>query len=126
MVQRNAIKKHILKFLWVYFCLAGPSLLAQVRIEVEILSPVLDANKPLFIALDYNNWNPGDPAYVLTKVKDNNYYIVLDDAPPSFEYKFTQGSWILVEGTPSGEGLPNRSFDINSAKTKLVQAKILG
>lgn len=126
MVLKNTYKEHFLKALCVFICLMGQSLFAQVRIEVEVLSPFLDANKPLFIALDYNKWNPGDPAYKLTKVKENEYYIDLSDAPASFEYKFTQGSWILVEGTPSGEGLPNRNFDINSAKTKLVEVKILG
>jgi AraC-like DNA-binding protein len=126
MVLKKAFNQQFLKTLLVFLYLGLRSGSAQVRIEVEVLSPFLDTNKPLYIALDYNKWNPGDPAYKLSKIKDNQYFIELVDAPPSFEYKFTQGSWILVEGTPSGEGLPNRSFDKNSVKSNVVNAKILG
>lgn len=122
----NTFRIHFLKMLLIYFCFWSQYGAAQVKIEVEVLSPFLDANKPLFIAVDYNNWNPGDPSFILNKEKENLYSIVLENAPTSFEYKFTQGSWILVEGTPSGEGLPNRSYDINVSKTNTVKAKILG
>lgn len=126
MVLKNTFSPHLSKMLCFYFFFLSQLISAQVKIEVEVLSPFLDANKPLFVALDYNKWNPGDPAYILNKEKDNLYSIVLENVPSSFEYKFTQGSWMLVEGTPSGEGLPNRSFDINVTKSNIVKAKILG
>jgi hypothetical protein len=126
MAFNNTFRIHFLKMLFVYFCFLSQIVTAQVRIEVEVLSPFLDANKPLFIAVDYNKWNPGDPSYILNKEKNNVYSIVLENTPTSFEYKFTQGSWMLVEGTPSGEGLPNRSFDVNVTKSKIIKTSILG
>lgn len=126
MVLKNTFSPHLSKMLCFYFFFLSQLISAQVKIEVEVLSPFLDANKPLFVALDYNKWNPGDPAYILNKEKENLYSIVLENVPSSFEYKFTQGSWMLVEGTPSGEGLPNRSFDRNVTKSSIVKAKILG
>jgi AraC-like DNA-binding protein len=126
MAFNNTFRIHFLKIPLTYFCFLSLTLAAQVKIEVEVLSPFLDANKPLFIALDYNKWNPGDPSYILNKERNNVYAIVLENAPTSFEYKFTQGSWMLVEGTPSGEGLPNRSFDVNVAKSNHVKTSILG
>ncbi len=126
MVLNNTFSLHFYKMLCLYFFFLSQIVSAQVKIEVEVLSPFLDANKPLFVALDYNKWNPGDPAYILKKENENLYSIVLENVPSSFEYKFTQGSWMLVEGTPSGEGLPNRSFDRNVTKSNIVRAKILG
>jgi AraC-like DNA-binding protein len=126
MVLKNTFSPHLFKMLCFYFFFLSQLISAQVKIEVEVLSPFLDANKPLFVALDYNKWNPGDPVYILNKEKENLYSIVLENVPSSFEYKFTQGSWMLVEGTPSGEGLPNRSFDRNVSKSNIVRTKILG
>lgn len=126
MVLKNTFSPHLSKMLCFYFFFLSQLISAQVKIEVEVLSPFLDANKPLFVALDYNKWNPGDPVYILNKEKENLYSIVLENVPSSFEYKFTQGSWMLVEGTPSGEGLPNRSFDRNVSKSNIVRTKILG
>lgn len=102
------------------------SLKAQLKIEVEVVAPLVDPNKPLYLALDFDKWNPGDTKYILKKESDKIYSITLENPPPSFEYKFTQGSWMIVEGTPGGEGLPNRNYDAKSSSSHLVKTAILG
>lgn len=99
---------------------------AQTKIEVEVLAPLINPDKPLYIALDYNNWNPGDSKYILKKESDKVYSILLENAPASFEFKFTQGSWMYVEGTPDGQSLPNHSFDRTVQKGNFQKTSILG
>ncbi|MCP9766487.1 helix-turn-helix domain-containing protein [Lacihabitans sp. LS3-19] len=99
---------------------------AQLKIEVEVVSPLIDPNRPLYLAVDYNKWNPSDPKFILKKESDNIYSIVLDNPPAAFEYKFTQGSWMIVEGTPESEGLPNRNYDAKSNTTNFIKTAILG
>ena len=43
------------------------SLKAQLKIEVEVVAPLVDPNKPLYLALDFEKWNPGDTKYILKK-----------------------------------------------------------
>ncbi|MBK6976722.1 MAG: hypothetical protein IPH28_06060 [Cytophagaceae bacterium] len=99
---------------------------SQTKIEVEVLPPLLNPDKPIFIALDYNNWNPGDSKYMLKKESEKVYSIVLENSPASFEYKFTQGTWMYVEGTPDGQSLPNHSFDRTVQKGNFQKTSILG
>ena len=99
---------------------------AQVRVEVELVATPLLPDNPLFIAVDFNNWNPGDPRFALKKGENNKYYIELEDAPDKFEYKFTQGTWMLVEGTPQGETLPNRTYERTINPSGLISNTIIG
>jgi AraC-like DNA-binding protein len=99
---------------------------AQVKIEVELLIPPMAADKPLYIALDFNNWNPGDEQYKLTKITDKKYLIALENTPARFDYKITQGSWMYVEGTSDGHNVSNHVFDSKVNDRKLVTTKILG
>jgi AraC-like DNA-binding protein len=99
---------------------------AQVKIEVELEAMPLSAEKPLFIALDYNNWNPGDVQYKLTKVNNTKYFIILENAPAKFDFKITQGSWMYVEGMADGHSITNHTFDTAINKDKLLVSKVLG
>ncbi len=73
---------------------------------------------PVFIAGDFQGWDPGDPACQLTGVGGLVYEITLDlttGAPIGF--KFTRGSWATVEKGPNGEEIPNRTHTVTGAET---------
>lgn len=118
------------KTLWILILLTifmgGYNVFAQIQIKVKIKATPLQKDQPIFIALDYNNWEPGDIKYKLNKDNDSTYKITLTNTPSVFEYKFTQGSWLFVEGTPEGESLPNRTFNLNTQSTNQIEANILG
>lgn len=73
------------------------------------------ANTPpadtVYIAGDFQGWNPGSPAHALTRQPDGRWSITLD-LPDSVEiqFKFTRGTWARVEKGPSGEEIPNRRY----------------
>jgi AraC-like DNA-binding protein len=109
------------------FLLVSHGVFSQnLKIEVEVFGPLLEPSKDIFIALDYNQWHPGDSKYRLKREGGNLYSVELINPPSVFEYKFTQGTWMFVEGTPDGQSLPNRSYDnkINVATT--LKTSILG
>lgn len=83
---------------------------AGLRIEIVEVPPLLLTDKPVYLASSLNNWNPGDPNYVLQKSIDGHYYIDLP-VTYAFEYKFTQGSWTTVEGREDGLPIVNRRYD---------------
>lgn len=70
------------------------------------------ATKPdkLYIATDLNEWNPRNAEYKLKKQNDSTFIISLPLPKKGFEFKFTQGTWGLTEGTSRGEPIINRRF----------------
>jgi AraC-like DNA-binding protein len=106
------------------FLLVKSIVFAQIKLEVELALPLQLPNQPLYVATSYDNWDPGNSENILKKIDETHYAILLKNAPDSFEYKFTQGSWMSVEGTPAGENLPNRVFQNNGNGS--IQNKLLG
>ncbi len=73
---------------------------------------------PVFIAGDFQGWNPGDPAYQLADLGGLVYEITLDlTVGPTIEFKFTRGDWSTVEKGPNGEEIPNRTHAVTGAET---------
>jgi len=76
------------------------------------------ASAPIYVAGTFNNWNPGDPAFTLSRQADGLYAITLPAAVNGkVEFKFTLGSWDKVEVDSSGRDVPNRSFTFPDSGT---------
>jgi predicted alpha/beta superfamily hydrolase len=67
-------------------------------------------DRAIYITGNFNNWNPKDSGYQLTKLDSENYFIEIEDAilPDIIEYKFTKGGWENVELDQYGNITPNR------------------
>jgi hypothetical protein len=86
--------------------------MAQVRLEVVATMPLPIQNGSLFMAVDFNNWQPGDDNFKLKKQSDSLYYIDLPrNTPAYFEYKITQGNWRIVESRANGRSRSNHVYD---------------
>lgn len=68
------------------------------------------ANEPLYIAGNFNDWNPEDEKYKLTKNQNGTYSIQVPKQAGTIEYKFTRGGWWREEVDELGEPIPNRQF----------------
>jgi AraC-like DNA-binding protein len=103
------------------------SVLSQIRIEVVQLPPLLVKEGKLYMVGSFNNWNPGDPQYAMQRSSNGHYWIDLPDNLDSFEYKFTQGNWVLTEGSGIGGIRSNRRYDKATEKNpKYIEAVIEG
>ena len=84
---------------------------AQLTINVTSVPPSTPQGDEIYIAGNFNNWNPGHASYVLTNNGNGTYSITFTPATGTIEYKFTRGSWATVEGNSSGGYIPNRTFN---------------
>lgn len=80
------------------------------RLEVTV-PDTLPANAEIYVAGSFNDWEPGERRYRLSKQADGTYEITLPDLPAGpMEFKFTLGSWTHVEVDDAGNDLGNREI----------------
>lgn len=102
------------------------SIVSQVTLKVVStpqLTPLLDT---IYVAGNFNNWNPADPAYRLQLNGAGEWEINLNiPAGTALEYKFTRGfDWSTVEGTDLGGFIPNRTLIASNGQ--IAQHSIAG
>jgi len=89
-------------------------LLTLLQVTLHLAAP---ANTPaaasVFVAGSFNQWNPAAPEYQLAAETPGHYAITLPASVRGvIEFKFTLGSWDLVEADSGGADVPNRSFTV--------------
>lgn len=88
--------------------------------ELTIIVTSVPANTPpdesIFVAGNFNGWNPGDANYQLATNSNGEPQITIS-ASGQITFKFTRGSWETVEGNENGGFLPDRTFVMGSADT---------
>lgn len=89
------------------------SLLEITFSQVEFVLTSIPENTPeedeIYIAGNFNGWDPGDTDFILTVNNDGLHSIELN-GNGTIEFKFTRGDWATVEGNESGHFLPNRLY----------------
>lgn len=98
-----------------FFSLAN----AQLTIVLEAIPTTTPVNAEIFVAGNFNQWNPGNTTYKFTKNSENKYTLTFSPNPGKLEFKFTRGSWNTVEGNINGNYIPNRSYQYNGMPTTL-------
>ncbi len=92
------------------------SAFAQVTILLKVPSNT-PINDSVFVAGDFNNWNPGNSIHKLTKVNDSIFTIILPARTGTILFKFTRGEWPKGEVTKTGGSVANRSFTFGNGQT---------
>lgn len=80
----------------------------KMTIRVASVPANTPPTESLYISGNFNNWDPGDPAYILRKNKDSVYEVSLPRGFGDVEYKFTRGDWSTVEKDQCGFEISNR------------------
>lgn len=103
-------RKQLLAFIFLIF-ITTP-IFPQVTFILDEIPAYTPAEDSIYIAGDFNGWNPGDPGNVMHKNNDGKWEITLAAQPDltPISYKFTRGSWATVEKGVSGEEIPDRAF----------------
>ena len=88
---------------------------AQQKVRIEISS--LPANNPsgssIFVAGNFNSWNPQGKNYQFQK-NEKGYFLELSLNAGSYEYKITRGGWDKVECTKDGKDIGNRTLKVDT------------
>lgn len=87
--------------------------------------PAAPATDVIYLAGNFNNWNPQDESFRLQKDATGNFFIEIKEVDAgAYEFKFTRGSWNWSETDDKGNDLPNRKIMI--AADTSVQFSIAG
>jgi predicted alpha/beta superfamily hydrolase len=83
---------------------------AQVTIRIESLPVSTPPDSRLYVAGNFNGWNPADTT-VQFKKNGTYYEVTLPIQLHPILYKITRGSWASCEVSITGESIENRQLD---------------
>mgnify|MGYP003042454208 CR=1 FL=1 len=108
-----------MKLLMSMLLLLPAACFCQYRVTVILDKvPANTKAEQLFIAGNFNEWQPADENAALTKGSDGKYTKVFDDVQAGeYEFKFTMGSMETVEVAADGKELANRVLTLRSDTT---------
>lgn len=87
-------------------------------------SSLLHSMDHIFVAGNFNMWNPADSSYQL-KTQANGISTITFSLPAgNYEYKFARGNWQKGESDSAGKGTANRTLQLHSDTT--ISVNILG
>ncbi len=108
--MRNRLSQYLVFLVSVFYFCAQPMASAQLTVRVTAIPSNTPTGADIFIAGDFNTWNPGDATKKLTRQTDGTYSITFTPPTGAIAFKFTRGDWATVEGNASGGQLPNRTY----------------
>jgi predicted alpha/beta superfamily hydrolase len=116
------LKKHLFVALLLFISTVS---FAQYKVTFLVKQPsLLHSMDHLFVAGNFNMWNPADSSYQLKPDESGISKITLSLPAGNYEYKFTRGNWQKGETDTAGKGTANRSLQLNSDTT--IHIDILG
>ena len=107
-----------------FYCLLAGLLFLQLpaaaqytlRLKVNSLPQNHEADS-IFVAGNFNNWNPGDTNFLLKKNKGKWELVLQNLATGLYKFKFTRGSWNKAATSKSGSAIPNEIVKLSSDST---------
>ncbi|MGN6193455.1 MAG: alpha/beta hydrolase [Ginsengibacter sp.] len=98
---------------------------AQYKVTFLLKQPsLLHSMDHIFVAGNFNMWNPGDSSYQLKSDESGISKITFSLPAGNYEYKFTRGSWLKSETDTTGKGTANRTLKLES--DTIISVNILG
>lgn len=89
----------------------------QVTIKINQIPTNTPQNAAIYMPSSANTWNAAGS--VLQNSGNGQYQIIIPESSGTVSYKFTRGTWASVEGSATGNYLPNRSFTFNGTPQTL-------
>lgn len=98
---------------------------AQFTVTIHLQSrPLLHRSDTLFVAGNFNGWNPRLSGYDFRISQDSTLLVKLNGiAAGLMEYKITRGGWQAVECKAAGAAISNRIAQINSDTTIYIDVE---
>ncbi len=87
-----------------------------LSLKVKILRSTQSADS-VYVAGNFNEWNPGNEKYLLTKSGDVYSVDIPALKEDIYQFKFTRGNWGKVEVNYDGSGMENRLVKLNADTT---------
>ncbi len=123
-IHRREKQFKLLVFVFFMQLLASPVLWGQLTIKITAVPTSTPPNDLIYIAGNFNDWNPANANYSLVNNADGSYQITFNPPAGTLEYKFTRGSWTSVEGNEQALDISNRVL-VYSGASKTINVQIL-
>ena len=85
----------------------------KIRIEINSLPSNSPENSSIFVAGNFNGWNPQHKNFQFQK-NEKGYFLELSLTNGLYEYKITRGGWDKVECTKEGKDVGNRTLKVDA------------
>ncbi len=105
-MNTNIINKYFPLFLLISVIMASCS---SPVLKIENLPANTPQGSVLYLAGDFNRWDPGDRRFSVKTTTDSVYYLKLPNGFGKLHFKFTRGDWTTVETDLCGFDITNRS-----------------
>ncbi len=102
-----------------FFAILSVQTFAQLTITLTNIPSNTPIADDIYIAGNFQNWNPSDPNHKLDPIGNGQFQIVITPDAGTLEFKFTRGSWDNVEGSTDGTFIPNRTYTYNGNASNL-------
>ena len=87
----------------------------QYSVRLVVTDIATKQNDDIYVAGNFNNWNPKDENYKLKPLGGSRKGVVLKDIPAgNYAFKFTRGSFERVECTADGRDISDRVLDVTA------------
>ncbi|MBN2780793.1 MAG: alpha/beta hydrolase [Candidatus Marinimicrobia bacterium] len=103
--MRKTRKLFIIALALISGCLSGD--LTRWTLTLSI-PDTLPEGTGVYLAGNFNNWNPGDPNFRMIRKRPGKYTFETELPRQEAEFKFTLGNWDRVETRANGMSRPNR------------------
>ena len=90
-----------------------------IRLHIQSLPAYTPPGASLFLAGNFNHWQPAEPQYRFRQHGDGSYSIDFQSDIDILEYKITRGDWSAAEGDATGNERPNRVSKLGFADNDL-------
>lgn len=88
---------------------------AQYSVRLVVTDIATKANDDIYVAGNFNNWNPKDENYKLKPLGGSRKGVVIKNmAAGNYAFKFTRGSFEKVETTADGRDISDRIFEVSA------------
>ena len=104
------------KFLLLSVLISVP-IFAQITLKITSIPSNTPAAATIYVAGNFNNWNPGLTPMVADG--SGNYTYTIPEGSGVLEYKFTRGAWSSVEANASGNDIANRTANFTGSPQTL-------
>ena len=114
---KNSFSHKAFFLLLIFFgsCLCA---VAQFNLHFKIKSaPSLHSTDKLFVAGNFNGWDPGNEQYKFIRSGDSITLTITGLKEDIYQFKFARGDWEKVEVTATGAAIGNRQVKLSSDTT---------
>ena len=103
------------KVIFILFLLVYSFAEAQYNVRLVVTDVASKRNDEIYVAGNFNNWNPKDEKYKLKTFGPNVKAVVIKDVPAgNYAFKFTRGDFDKVECAADGKDIEDRMIEVNA------------